>query len=173
MKPGSSICEIGKAWISYGLSLFLLFTLDYLSEHSYSHTGLILFITGNLLSYLHFTFCLLYGWLNVSVPLIDLTIRAALGNHVIFRDWKGAPWRPELMGDLNWKGSGLIWKRERQATLHTMRGTLKKSFSKRFKNFLCTLLFTLIKQIKKQKLYNIQLSLPKQTKSSGSPDLSI
>ena len=89
MKPGSSICEIGKAWLSYGLSLFLLFTLDYLSEHSYSHTGLILFITGNLLSYLHFAFCLLYGWLNVSVPLIDLTIRAALGNHVILRDWKG------------------------------------------------------------------------------------
>ena len=121
MKPGSSICEIGKAWISYGLSLFLLFTLDYLSEHSYSHTGLILFITGNLLCYLHFAFCLLYGWLNVSVPLIDLTIRAGLGNHVILRDWKGGPWR----------------------------------------------------QIKKQKLYNIQLSLPKQTKPSGSPDLPI
>ena len=130
------------------LCFFFLFTLDYLSQHSYSHISLILFITENLPSYLHSAFCL-YGWLNSNVPLIDLTITTVLGNHVILRDCKGRPWRPELLGDLNWRGSGLIWKRERQTTLHTVREILKKSFSKSFKNFLCTLLFTLIKQIKK------------------------
>ena len=35
------------------------------------------------------------------------------------------------------------------------------------------MLFTLIKQINKQILYNIQLSLPKQTKPTGSPNLPI
>ena len=55
--------------------LFLLFTQDYLSEHSYSHTKLILLIayvfpvTCTLLS------VCLCGWSNSNVPLIYLTIR--------------------------------------------------------------------------------------------------
>ena len=43
-------------------SPFLLFTLDYLSEHSHSHTSLILHIARNLPCYLHFAFCL-FVWL--------------------------------------------------------------------------------------------------------------
>ena len=51
--------------------------------------------------------------------------------------------------------------------------TLKKSFSQSFRSFLCSMLFTRIKQVNKQKFYNIQLSLPKQTKPSGSLNLPI
>ena len=44
-------------WILCG-HMFLFFRLDYMSEHSYSHSGFILFIAQNLPCCLHFAFCL-------------------------------------------------------------------------------------------------------------------
>ena len=41
---------------------FLLFTLDYLSEHSRSNAGSVLRITQNIQFYLHFAFSL-FAWL--------------------------------------------------------------------------------------------------------------
>ena len=50
--------ELVRGWVPCGLFPFLLFALDYLSEHSHSHTGLNLLIARNLPCYLHFSFCL-------------------------------------------------------------------------------------------------------------------
>ena len=58
----TAIFEIGQRYVLYELSLFLLFTLDYLSEHSHIYTGLILLITQNLPRYFLFTFRL-FVWL--------------------------------------------------------------------------------------------------------------
>ena len=115
----------------------------------------------------------LHGWLNSNVPLNDLTIRAVLGNHVILRDQKGGPWRPELLGDLNWRGEWADLKGRMSDYSSYNEGTLKKNFSQSFKRFFCNMLFTVIKQINKQKLYNLKLSLPKQTTPSGSLNLPI
>ena len=49
---------LGPVW----LSLFLLFTLNYLSEHPHIDTGLILLVAQNLPCYLHFASCL-FVWL--------------------------------------------------------------------------------------------------------------
>ena len=76
-----------KECVWCGSSLFLLFTQDYLSEHSYSHTSLIL-----LIAYVFFVTCILLsvclcGWSNSHVPLIYLTIRSFRRLHVMFMVW--------------------------------------------------------------------------------------
>ena len=50
---------VGPMWT---ISISFLFTVNHLSEHSHSHTGLILLIVWNLHCYLHFAFCL-FVWL--------------------------------------------------------------------------------------------------------------
>ena len=50
--------ELARGGFSVGHFHFFLATLDYLSEHFHSHTGLIVLIAQNLLYYLHFAFCL-------------------------------------------------------------------------------------------------------------------
>ena len=54
----AAIFQTGQGYGFYELSLFLLFMLDYLSEHSHIYTGLILLTTQNLQCYLLFAFCL-------------------------------------------------------------------------------------------------------------------
>ena len=51
-----------KEWVPGEPSLFFLFTQDFLSGHSYSHTSLILLIALNLPCYLHFALYL-FIWL--------------------------------------------------------------------------------------------------------------
>ena len=82
-------CQIGEGGSSLFL-FFFLFTLDYLSEHSHSHTGLILLIAQNLPHYLHFIFCL-FVWLikNSDGSLIHLTSRSFRGSYVTLRGKKG------------------------------------------------------------------------------------
>ena len=78
-----------------------------------------------------------------------------------------------MLGDLNWRGEWADLKEGMSEYSSYYEQTLKKSISQSFKSFLGNMLFTLIKQINKQILYNIQLSLPKQTKPTGSPNLPI
>ena len=61
----TAIFQIGKEYVLYELSMFLLFTLDYLSEHSHIYTSFILLITEILPHYLLFAFCL-FVWLAQS-----------------------------------------------------------------------------------------------------------
>ena len=78
-----------------------------------------------------------------------------------------------MLWDLNWRGEWADLKEGMSDYSSYYEQTLNKSFSQSFRSFLCNMLFTLIKQINKQILYNIQLSLPKQTKPTGSPNLPI
>ena len=54
----TAIFQSSQGYVLYQLSLFLLFALDYLSEHSHIYTGLILLITQNIPRYLLLAFCL-------------------------------------------------------------------------------------------------------------------
>ena len=75
------------------------FTLDYLSEHSHSHTSLIWLIAWNLPCYLHFTLCL-FVWL-IKRKFTHQPSRHwnyFWGSYEVLRGWKGGPWSPELLG---------------------------------------------------------------------------
>ena len=69
--------ELGRGEFHVG-HLHFFFKIDYLSEHSYSHTGLIFFFARNLAFYLHFAFC----WSNSNVPFIHPTIRTVSGDQM-------------------------------------------------------------------------------------------
>ena len=75
----TAIFQIGQRYVLYELSLFLLFTLDYLSEHSHIYPALILLITQNLPNYLVFCFlfiCMIFPtqiFLSpISLELLEL-----------------------------------------------------------------------------------------------------
>ena len=87
-----------------GPSLFLLFELDYLSEHSHSHTGWILLIPQNLSCYLHFAFCLFVCLIQLKTIRHSSHHRTASGDHSYY-------WEAER-GDLEaWiaRGPNLKW----------------------------------------------------------------
>ena len=89
-----------------GPSLFLLFELDYLSEHSHSHTGWILLIPQNLSCYLHFAFCLFVCLIQLKTIPHSSHHRTASGDHSYY-------WEAER-GDLEaWiaRGPNLKWGR--------------------------------------------------------------
>ena len=101
-----------------GPSLFLLFELDYLSEHSHIHTGWILLIPQNLLCYLHFAFCLFVCLIQLKkLSLIHLTIGLLQEIIVTIERLKGGTLKPELLG-----GPNLKWGRRAgpQTPLYTM-----------------------------------------------------
>ena len=100
------------------LCFFFFFTQDYLPEHSWSHTTLILLIAWNLPCYFHFAFCL-FVWLiklMYSAPISPLGLFQGItcNNERL----KGGPWTPKLLGDLNWRGPNL--EGGHQTPLHTM-----------------------------------------------------
>ena len=107
---------------------------------SFVYTGLLVWAfihTG-----LHITEIFSVTCILLSVSFHGLTIRAVLGNNVILSGWKERPGRPELLGGLNWRGSELIWKGERQTTLHTMNGLWRKAFHKALEAF-CVICYLL------------------------------
>ena len=65
MNKLTTIFQVDQGYVLYELSLFHLFTLDYLSEHPHIYTDLILLITQNFSRYLLFAFCL-FLWLIQS-----------------------------------------------------------------------------------------------------------
>ena len=92
-----------------------LFTLDYLSEHSYSHIGLGWpFPQSHKLS--------LTYWLKSS-PLLAFCFLSLNGlsnsNLFLMRGWKNESWIHELLGDLTWMRD-LIWKEDPQTPLLIM-----------------------------------------------------
>ena len=92
-------------------SLFLLFTQDYLSEHSYS-------LTYYLKSCLLLPFYFLHGWSNSKKKKkkiykkrnghigVGLSIEGGsnLLYTMIFKGWKEGLWSPELLGGLKCRG---------------------------------------------------------------------
>ena len=67
--PDSSIIRIHKGWVPCVPTLFLLFTQNYLSEHYYSQTSLILLIAWNLSCYFRFAFSLFAWFIRLECAL--------------------------------------------------------------------------------------------------------
>ena len=109
-------CRIGKGWLPCGPFSFFLFTLDNASEHSHSHTGLVLLADIFTVT----VFCLLFlsVWSNSNVSVIHLTVRIVLGNHNVER-LKGWTLKSWIIGDPKLEGN-LIWKRGSQTPAHIM-----------------------------------------------------
>ena len=95
-------------------------TLNYLPEHSHSHTRLILLIAWNPHCYLHFAFCL-FAW-SIKLKFIAHQSRhldCFRGSYVILTGWKGKPWNIESLGRPKLE-EDLILKEGSQTHLHIM-----------------------------------------------------
>ena len=116
---GSSICWIGKSWVPCRSSPFLLFTLDYLPEHSQSHAGLILLVARYLPCYLHFAFCFFVSLNKIKcVRHLFHHSDCFRGSYVMLRDWKGGPCSPKLLGGPKLEGVAWFERRTSDSSLY-------------------------------------------------------
>ena len=82
--------------------LFLLFTLDYLSEYSHSDIALMELIAKNLPCYLHIAFCL-FVWL-IQLKCVPHTFVAIRMCNI--ENLKEETFRPQITGGPNLKRGG-------------------------------------------------------------------
>ena len=116
-KGGSSTCRPSQ---------FLLFTLNYLSEHA--HLTLTLLVTWNLHCYVHFAVCIFVCLIELKcVPYPSNQYDCFRGLNVILREWKGGPWSPELLVGPK-QERDLIWKGGPQTPFYSMCSKQKVSF---------------------------------------------
>ena len=104
--------------------------MDYLSEHSHSHTGWIFLTARPLLA-----FCFLFVCMVDQTQLCHSSISLlGLSQEIIYNIQRliGGPWSPELLGDLNWRGVWLKGGTSQNSSYHVHYITFVNQFVLQF-----------------------------------------